>query len=237
MHQYLSNLLDDFRSSVDEVTLFPKIALEAKKLGFDYCCYGIRFPIPVSQPKTLILDTYPADWMAHYKERSYLKMDPTVRAGLHSTDLIVWSDALFSEAQPLWNDVRDFGVAGGIAHSSLAHFNMSGLLTLARPNDRVNESEALALRGILTFLSWTTHTLMSNILSQKHVHEVNVKLTLREREVLRWTAEGKTAYEIGKILSIADRTVNFHINNILQKLEANNKTQAVVKAALIGLID
>ncbi len=67
--------------------------------------------------------------------------------------------------------------------------------------------------------------------------ESSVTLTAREREVLRWTAEGKTACEIGQILSISERTVNFHVNNILEKLGATNKVQAVVKAIGAGLID
>jgi LuxR family quorum-sensing system transcriptional regulator SolR len=54
--------------------------------------------------------------------------------------------------------------------------------------------------------------------------------------VLRWTGEGKTSYEIGKILSISERTVNFHVNNVLSKLAATNKVQAVVKAIATGLI-
>ncbi|TDY16707.1 LuxR family quorum-sensing system transcriptional regulator SolR [Paraburkholderia sp. BL6665CI2N2] len=237
MNQYLSSLLDKFCGDVDEVTLFRNISDKAKELGFDYCCYGIRFPIPISQPKTLILDTYPAGWMANYKEKGYVNIDPTVQAGLQSTDVIVWSDSLFSKAQGLWDEAREFGIAGGVAHSSLAPFNVIGLLTLARPTSCVTEAEAFALRGSLSILSWTAHTLMSELLAPKYIPEANEKLTFREREVLRWTAEGKTAHEIGLILKIADRTVNFHINNSLQKLHSTNKTQAVVKAALIGLIN
>jgi len=59
---------------------------------------------------------------------------------------------------------------------------------------------------------------------------------LREKEVLRWTAEGKTAYEIGQILQVSERTVNFHINNVVNKLGASNKTQAAVKAATLGML-
>ena len=66
--------------------------------------------------------------------------------------------------------------------------------------------------------------------------ETQAQLTAREIEVLRWTAEGKTSNEIAQILSISERTANFHINNILVKLGALNKTQAAVKAAVLGLL-
>jgi len=61
-------------------------------------------------------------------------------------------------------------------------------------------------------------------------------LTEREREVLRWTAEGKTAFEIGLIVGLTERTVNFHIGRVLIKLAATNKTQAAVKAARLGIL-
>jgi LuxR family quorum-sensing system transcriptional regulator SolR len=66
---------------------------------------------------------------------------------------------------------------------------------------------------------------------------IEIDPAAREREVLRWAAEGKTAAEIGGILGIAERTVNFHIRNIFEKLGAANKVQAVVKAISGGLID
>ncbi|CAB3757265.1 hypothetical protein LMG29660_03063 [Burkholderia puraquae] len=64
----------------------------------------------------------------------------------------------------------------------------------------------------------------------------DVTLSMRECEVLRWAAEGKTAYEIGIILGLTERTINFHISRSIAKLNASNKTNAVVKAVLMGLI-
>ncbi|MHB8446439.1 MAG: response regulator [Rudaea sp.] len=63
-----------------------------------------------------------------------------------------------------------------------------------------------------------------------------VELTEREREVLRWTAVGKTVSEIAATLGISARTVTFHITNILRKLDAANKTEAVSKAMALDLI-
>lgn len=62
------------------------------------------------------------------------------------------------------------------------------------------------------------------------------RLTDREVCVLSWTAAGKTSSEIGMILGISTRTVNFHITTALMKLDAVNKTQAVVKAVMLGLL-
>ena len=61
-------------------------------------------------------------------------------------------------------------------------------------------------------------------------------LSPREREVLRWSAAGKTADEIGMILAITPRTVAFHIQRCVAKLDAANKTEAVAKALMLGLL-
>jgi LuxR family quorum sensing-dependent transcriptional regulator len=62
-------------------------------------------------------------------------------------------------------------------------------------------------------------------------------LTAREKEVLKWSAIGKSASEVGEILSITKRTVDEHSVRAARKLRAQNKTHAVVKALQHRLID
>jgi len=64
---------------------------------------------------------------------------------------------------------------------------------------------------------------------------VHSGLTLREIEVLKWSAEGKTAAEVAMILNVKIRTVNFHISSAIRKMGVNNKMSAVVQAALHGV--
>jgi DNA-binding NarL/FixJ family response regulator len=61
---------------------------------------------------------------------------------------------------------------------------------------------------------------------------------LREREVetLTWAARGKTFEEIGTILSLSKRTVEFHLDNARRKLGVATRTQALIKAATGNLI-
>lgn len=62
-------------------------------------------------------------------------------------------------------------------------------------------------------------------------------LTEREREVLKWVAEGKRNREIGDALFITEKTVKNHISSILSKLHANDRTEAAMFAARQGLVD
>ena len=62
------------------------------------------------------------------------------------------------------------------------------------------------------------------------------KLTKRELDVLSWTAQGKTAWEVSVILGMSEKTVNFHLGNSMRKLGVSSKHQAVLKALRLGLI-
>src|ERR1700682_4923186 len=55
------------------------------------------------------------------------------------------------------------------------------------------------------------------------------RLTLKEKECLRWCKEGKTNWEIGEIMSISEKTVEFHLSNTIKKLGVSNRITAVVK--------
>ena len=56
------------------------------------------------------------------------------------------------------------------------------------------------------------------------------KLTQREQEVIHWLLKGKSGWEIAKIIGKTQRTVKFHLANIYLKLNAENRTQAIIKA-------
>jgi DNA-binding NarL/FixJ family response regulator len=61
-------------------------------------------------------------------------------------------------------------------------------------------------------------------------------LTPREREVAQMLARGLTNKEIAQRLAITDHTVKFHLNGILRKLGVSSRTEAVVKAARLGVV-
>ena len=65
----------------------------------------------------------------------------------------------------------------------------------------------------------------------------NSSLTPREREVLAWVAQGKSAGEIAEILHIAKRTVDEHVQTAVRKLGALNRTHAVAIALRDGIIE
>jgi two-component system, NarL family, nitrate/nitrite response regulator NarL len=62
------------------------------------------------------------------------------------------------------------------------------------------------------------------------------RLSNRERAVLIAMADGLSNKEIGRRLGISFHTVKFHVASILEKLEVDTRTEAVIKAAQLGLV-
>jgi DNA-binding NarL/FixJ family response regulator len=62
------------------------------------------------------------------------------------------------------------------------------------------------------------------------------RLTAREIEVLAALADGASNKEIARRLDISFHTVKFHVAGILDKLEAESRTEAVVKASQLGIV-
>ena len=104
------------------------------------------------------------------------------------------------------------GLSGHQAGISFAGFDV---------DDATEANAAVQLIGIYAF------NRLATIKSTRKEHGI---LTAREREVLRWTAAGKTAWDTGGILNIAEDTVNKHVASAMRKLNVCSRTQAVAES-------
>jgi LuxR family transcriptional regulator len=110
-----------------------------------------------------------------------------------------------------------------------------GFLSVSRTSQfgKMMDSDEIELR-----LQMLVQMALTTLLRFEHemVMPPEMKFSKREREILKWTAEGKTSAEIAIILSISENTVNFHQKNMQKKFNAPNKTQIACYAAATGLI-
>jgi DNA-binding CsgD family transcriptional regulator len=74
------------------------------------------------------------------------------------------------------------------------------------------------------------------IAARDRPQEPDVALTPRELDVLALIAEGASNKAIARRLGISVHTVKFHIASLLDKLDAEGRTEAVTQAARIGAI-
>lgn len=205
------------------------------RLGFDYYAYGVRHTIPFTRPKTEVHGTYPKAWLERYQMQNYGAVDPAILNGLRSSEMVVWSDSLFDQSRMLWNEARDWGLCVGATLPIRAPNNLLSVLSVARDQQNISSFEReeirLRLRCMIELLTQKLTDLEHPMLMSNPVC-----LSHREREILQWTADGKSSGEIAIILSISESTVNFHHKNIQKKFDAPNKTLAAAYAAALGLI-
>lgn len=228
----LTALQDD---DLDPHGIFTRMEMAARDLGFENCAYGIRVPVPVTRPRIFMMSNYPVAWQRRYED-AYVQCDPTVLHARRSQAPLIWSDAVFDATPDLWTEARGYGLRIGWAQSSLDGHGIGGMLTLARPAGGLLSSELGANETRMRWLTNMAHVALSRRLVPELAAGPSSPLTPREIEILQWTADGKTAGEISQILHMSEHTVTFHIGNAMRKLGSTNKTAAVVKAAVLGLL-
>jgi DNA-binding NarL/FixJ family response regulator len=124
------------------------------------------------------------------------------------------------------------------------------ILSSAQGDASIHNAIALGVRGYLlkgidgaTLAEQVRHVasggqaLSSESAEKLAYYVASRKLTERELEVLGLISKGKSNKEIGKLLFVTDNTVKMHVKNILSKLEASDRTQAVVIGIQRGLLD
>jgi len=124
------------------------------------------------------------------------------------------------------------------------------ILSSAQGDASIHTAIALGVRGYLvkgidgaTLAEQVRHVAeggksLSPETAEKLAHYVaSPKLSERELEVVGLISKGKSNKEIARMLFVTDNTVKMHVKNILSKLEANDRTQAVVIAIQRGLLD
>ncbi|MBD8098635.1 autoinducer binding domain-containing protein [Pseudomonas fluorescens] len=236
MNTWKGDMWNIFEFDICEQSIFKKITATAQQLGFDHCAYGLQLPLPLTAPKVIILDNYPDAWRARYSAAHYVKIDPAVLHGRRTQDPLVWSASSFSLAPELWEEANAHGIKVGWSQSHIDLVGAGGMLSVSRCAQPLSPSELADIQSKLVWLVSIAHSSLSRAITHRHRKEQDPNLTFRELEVLKWTADGKSAGEISDILTVSKNTIDFHIKNAILKLKTCNKTAAVVRAAMLGLL-
>jgi len=211
------------------------IEQQAKKLGFEFFALFIKHPVPFTRPKTFYYCNLPKKWLEFYFKENFISIDPVLRNCHLPGSLWVWDDSAAGDGASVLAAAKKHGIYGGLSRSVIAQNRAMGILSFAHSEslERIQLTPELDLK--LQYLAEISLAALIR-LDDISMVSVNLELSEREREILKWTAEGKTSAEISVILSISQHTVNFHQKNMQKRLNASNKTQIASYAAAIGLI-
>lgn len=219
----------------DDSQIFHAACQMAHELGFDYLAFATSTDYTGTLSHMEGTSNMPARWCKRYRAQGYVHQDPTVLHCLQSVVPLLWSDPVYARAPTLHRDAWAHGIRHGVSLAIHDTCGQMSMMSLIRRELAVSADEFCLKAGDCL--------LLGNVLHQRlggHVFNaldgVGDPLSSRELEMLRWSAQGKTAGDIGTILSLSERTVNFHINNAVKKLGTSNKTTAVVHAAHAGML-
>jgi len=168
-----------------------------------------------------------------YTSTKMIEIDPIIKSSYYSSSPILWIDALRSEFKnnEFTSFLAKYGMYNGLAYIFRDNNSeWSTYLCLGNNNSKIGSPHYLFITHLVPYF----HNALKNISKLQITRAKNI--SLRELEVLRWVAEGKTYWEVSKILTISERTVRFHIGNVAEKLNAKNSTHAITKAIRLNLL-
>lgn len=182
--------------------------------------------------------TYPESWVKHYMGKGFQNLDPTIGMSARSIAPVDWSRLKnYDGFKTVFQNSRDFGISDcGLTVPIRGPFGECGLLSVTR--DASDREWNMLKPKIITNLQ-TAAVTMHDLVMQSDVLSVALRrpvLSNREREVLQWTAAGKSQQDIGDILTISMRTVEVHLRSARSKLSALTTAQAVGRGISLGFI-
>lgn len=212
------------------------------ELGYEKTLVAI-FPdrdTPVTAKHAFLHHSYSPAWLTRYDHEEMHRVDPTFGHCATKSTPLIWSPRIFSEPKQrnLYEEATGYGLRSGVTlpiHGANGEFGIVCFVSDCRPDknfDRHVHASLAALCCLRDFVLESAGSFMK--LGSPKADEV--RISSRELECLRWAAEGKSSWEIGRILNCAEATVNFHFTNIRRKLNSKSRQQAVVKAIKLGLI-
>ncbi|WP_397533752.1 helix-turn-helix transcriptional regulator [Roseateles sp.] len=187
------------------------------------------------------VDNIRPDYLEHFEDVGNWRVDPVAQHCKRSSMPIVWDQSTYTTAGlgQLWESQAHYGYHTGICLALHMPEGRHFILGVDRAQSLHDEGgDVTRLVADLQLFAVCAQEAAWRLLMPSHfsAQSLNAHLTPRELECLRWTMEGKTAWEVGTILSISERTAVLHINNAMRKLDCSSKHQAVLKALRLGLI-
>ncbi|GAA0580320.1 LuxR family transcriptional regulator [Caenispirillum bisanense] len=216
------------------------LVAELGRLGFEFVvyCEVTRFQETGDPSALLSVNTMPDEWVSHYIRSDYSSIDPMIHRARHSMRPFAWQEAWdMPDLMPRQRALREESRAVGMAHGiTVPLFGPSGSTALISAAGREAGLEELTVNRTVAAMATQFHLMKGTLRASGAELPPLVPLTGREREVLTWVARGKSNTVIGEILNISDSSVNFHITNVMRKLDASTRVMAVLKALRNGLI-
>lgn len=232
----IDTFIEATNAATDQATVLGLYQDAVAAFGFDRMMYAALQAHPLSQD-ICVVGTYPEDWITHYVEHGYKDLDPLRRYGGLNRAPFSWDDLARRHRygaveRRVMHEAREAGLNDGVAVPLHGPGGELMGVSLACQDANPDGPRFLPQVHILTVQFHMAY----GALAPGAASPRRAVLTPREREVLQWAARGKSNWVIGEILNISEHGVDYHLRNILRKLDADSRITAVVKGLTQGLI-
>jgi DNA-binding CsgD family transcriptional regulator len=236
-----SMLQGDYLSVLEAKTrdeLLHEVVRFTQQLGFQTVTAMSVIDHILGEPEFIWVENAPMGYKELANDRESARRDPVMQHCRVKSLPIVWDQATYIDAGEAdkWEQQASFGYRHGI--SLALHMPEGRHFLLGVDRDQpLPEDPAEVTRMVAALQLFAVYAQEASVRTLLPAAAPDlVPLTPRELEALRWTMEGKTAWELGRILGIAEQTAVRHIFNASKKLGCVNKHQAVLKALRLKLI-
>lgn len=232
MHHIFQRFIDLLSSAGDAGGFSQAMATAATAM--DLSCFAyLALPCKLSK-EPLVISTYPANWVAHYLDRRYERLDPVIAQALQTPEPFRWglgstARQLTSAQHELLYEASEFGIRFGFTVPIHDGHGPIAALTFATDERRSQfESHINSHARVLQLMALYFHAhVRRKLAGDRRIGEA--VLSPRELECLEWAAEGKSAWEIGCILGISRHTVASYLENAKEKLGVRTIVQAATR--------
>jgi DNA-binding CsgD family transcriptional regulator len=212
-----------------------------KDLGYDSVVYSLLTDHPSIGRKAGhgVTGNYPTDWMEYYMAKGYFAKDPIPKhafttAAAYTWEHVVNTCSISARQRRLMCEAEDARLLCGAAVAIYGpDFEVAGVGIASTTGGVKPPADVLS---VIRALSHQFHFAYSRFDLLPSAPDEMIYLTPREREILSFSAEGKSIPAIAAILSISEGGVKFHLQNIYKKLAVSTRQTAVVKGIRLGLI-
>ena len=230
----------DFIEGLEAYTKVPDsmdaLATAFGRYGFEHIIVT-GLPNPDQRFSQMVLaKRWPAEWFSLYTTKNYDRVDPVLRMCRHTVNPFEWSEAPYDAelelgAVEVMRRATDFRMSRGFVVPIHGLTGYEAGVSLAGVHLDLNARSKPALHLIAMYGFDHIRRLLAP------ARNPSARLTPREREAIGWASQGKSAWEIGEILNITQRTVEEHLATAARKLGAVNRTHAVAIAIRQRLIN
>ena len=234
MHRVFQAFIDGLTNSGDVDSLRTVLAEAGAALDLGCFAYLLLSSRKGGSPE--LISTYPVRWTDHYLRQNYERLDPVIIDALAMSEPFEWgyefSGKRLSKPQHgLLDEAAQFGIRCGFTVPIHDGRGPVAAVTFAADERRPQFERCIEHhRHVLQLMAMYFHAHARRRLSVHHVVD-GVALSPREFECLEWATRGKSAWEMGQILSISRRTASFHLENAKAKLGVHSICQAVARFA------